>query len=67
MAAGRELPAPAVVIGTANEGEDVILYISPDRPDAWRRPEFMTLIGEFRSRGIHVLLSWNDKVGLLPA
>jgi len=56
-----------VVIGTANEGEDVILYISPDRSDAWRRPEFMTLIGEFRSRGIRVLLSCNDKVGLLPA
>ena len=55
-----------VVIGTVDDGEGVILYVSPDRPDAWRKPEFMQLIGEFRSRGIRVLLSCNDKVGPLP-
>ena len=56
-----------VVIGTVNDGEDIILYVSPDRPDAWKRPEFMQLIGEFRGRGVRVLLSCNDRVVALPA
>lgn len=51
-----------VVIGTANQGEDVILYVAPDRRDAWKHPEFLKLIGEFRAGGIKVLLSCNDEL-----
>jgi len=51
-----------VVIGTANDGEDIILYVAPDRRDAWKRPEFLKLIGEFRAGGIKVLVSCNDEL-----
>ena len=46
-----------VVIGTTNGGEDVVLYVTPERPDAWRRGEFGKLVGEFKGRGIKVLVS----------
>ena len=49
-----------VVIGTTNHGEDVVLYVSPERPDAWRRGEFARLVGEFKGRGIKVLVSCGD-------
>lgn len=49
-----------VVIGTTNHGEDVVLYVTPERPDAWRRGEFARLVGEFKGRGIKVLVSCGD-------
>ncbi|MGE5945296.1 MAG: YkgJ family cysteine cluster protein [Betaproteobacteria bacterium] len=51
-----------VVIGTANQGEDIILYVSEDRRDAWKRPDFLKLVNEFRARGIKVFVSCNDEV-----
>lgn len=41
-------------------GEDVVLYVTPERPDAWRRGEFARLVGEFKGRGIKVLVSCGD-------
>lgn len=49
-----------VVIGTANQGEDIVLYVTPDRADAWQQKEFAPLLGEFQRRGIAVSLSCND-------
>lgn len=51
-----------VVMGTANQGEDVILYVTPDRPDAWKHPAFGKLLAEFRGRGINVFVSCSDVV-----
>jgi hypothetical protein len=51
-----------VVIGTANEGEDVVLYVAPDRRDAWKNPEFLKLIDNFRAGGIKVWVSCNDEL-----
>jgi len=51
-----------VVIGTTNQGEDVVLYVSPDRPDAWKQGGFAQLVGEFRARRIRVLVSCGDKL-----
>ncbi len=49
-----------VVIGTANGGEDVILYLDPDRPDAWKRPAMQDFLRELHGRRIRVFLSSND-------
>lgn len=51
-----------VVIGTANQGDDVILYVTPDRPDAWKHARFKKLLAEFFSRGISVFVSCEDKL-----
>jgi hypothetical protein len=48
------------VIGTANQGEDIVLYVSPDRPDAWRQGEFARLVAEFQGKGIAVHVSCRD-------
>ena len=49
-----------VVIGTANQGEEIVLYVSPDRPDAWRQGEFAKLVAEFQGKGIAVHVSCRD-------
>lgn len=49
-----------VVIGTVNNGNEIVLYVPPDRPDAWQAPEFSTAIAQFYSRGIPVHVSCND-------
>jgi hypothetical protein len=49
-----------VVIGTANRGEDLILYVSPERPDAWKSGEFGRFVGAMKKRGVAVLVSCSD-------
>ncbi len=49
-----------VLIGTTNQGEDVVLYVSPERPDAWKHREFSGLLAEFQARGIRVMVSCGD-------
>jgi hypothetical protein len=51
-----------VLIGTTNQGEDVVLYVSPERPDAWKSREFSKLLSEFQTRGIPVMLSCGDSL-----
>jgi hypothetical protein len=49
-----------VVIGTTNHGEDMIFYVTPERPDAWSRGEFKQLVAEMRSRGVKMSVSLGD-------
>mgnify|MGYP007125367673 FL=1 len=51
-----------VVIGTANAGEEIVLYVTPDRPDAWQQKEFSPLLSEFQRRGVPVSVSCNEVV-----
>ncbi|WP_335342622.1 hypothetical protein, partial [Sedimenticola hydrogenitrophicus] len=43
-----------VVIGTANNGEDLILYVNSDRPDAWKQKGFSEFIAVMKTKGITV-------------
>ncbi|MBV5337758.1 MAG: hypothetical protein J0653_07465, partial [Deltaproteobacteria bacterium] len=51
-----------VVIGTTNNGEDVILYVTSDRPQAWKKGEFGKLITRWRSNGMTIFTSCRDVV-----
>ena len=51
-----------VVIGTANQGEDLILYVSPDRPDAWKRGELARFVLDMKRCGTAVMVSCNDEL-----
>lgn len=51
-----------VVIGTTNQGEEIVLYVSPDRPDAWKRGGFEKLVDELLSKGKTVWVSCEDKL-----
>jgi hypothetical protein len=66
MAAELRPDHSRVVAGTTNGGDDVVLYLDPDRPDAWQRPAMQTFIRELRGRGIRILLSRNDVLQHLP-
>ena len=41
-----------VLIGTTNQGEELVFYVTPDRPNAWNQGEFRKLVAEFRQRGV---------------
>lgn len=49
-----------VIMGTTNQGEDVVLYLSPDRPDAWRHGSMARLVAELQHKNVTVLLSCGD-------
>jgi len=49
-----------VVIGTTNQGEDLVLYVSPDRPDAWKRGAFGRFVATVKARGAAVVLSCGE-------
>ena len=49
-----------VVIGTINQGEDLVLYVSPDRPDAWQRGALARFVADMKRRGTAVMVSCND-------
>jgi len=66
MAAELRPDRSRIVVGTTNGGEDIVLYLDPDRPDAWQRPAMQAFIRELRGRGIRVLLSRNDLLQTLP-
>lgn len=51
-----------VVIGTVNNGNEVILYVEPAHQNAWREPAFSDALGLFCSRGIPVYVSCNDQI-----
>jgi hypothetical protein len=66
MAAELRPDRSRVVVGTTNGGDDVVLYLDPDRPDAWQRPAMQAFIRELRGRRIGILLSRNDVLQPLP-
>jgi len=43
-----------------------VLYLDPDRPDAWQRPAMQAFIRELRGRHVGILLSRNDVLQPLP-
>lgn len=52
-----------VVIGTTNGGEEVVLHVTPDRPDAWRRQAFRAgVLDELLRRGISVYVSCGERL-----
>jgi len=51
-----------VVIGVTNHGDDLVLYVSPDRPDAWKRGGIARFVAEMRAKGFAVLVSCGDAV-----
>lgn len=51
-----------VVVGTANDGEDLVLYVSPDQPDAWKRKRFYEFVSNMRKRGVSFSVSCGDSV-----
>lgn len=51
-----------VVIGTLNQGEDIVLYVSADRPDAWNRGEMGKLVSGLQARHIRVFISCRDNL-----
>lgn len=51
-----------VVIGTTNHGEDIVLYVSPDRPEAWKQGGFEKFVAELLSKKVTVLVSCGDKL-----
>jgi uncharacterized protein len=66
MAAELRPDRSRIVVGTSNGGDNVVLYVDPDRPDAWQRPAMQTFIRELRGRDIRILLSRNDVLQALP-
>jgi uncharacterized protein len=51
-----------VVIGVTNHGDDLVLYVSPDRPDAWKRGGIARFVAEMLAKGFTVLVSCGDEV-----
>ncbi len=51
-----------VLIGTANNGEDLILYVSPDRSDAWKHSEFSKFVTSMKAKGISISVSCGNKI-----
>jgi hypothetical protein len=49
-----------VVIGTTNGGEEMVFYVTPERPDAWNRGEFKKLVAEMRTRSVKMYVSLGD-------
>ena len=65
---GKPLPldlrpdASRVVIGTTNHGEDIVLHVSMDRPDAWQRGGIGKLVAEMLADGITVMVKCGEKL-----
>jgi hypothetical protein len=51
-----------VVIGVTNQGDDLVLYVSPDRPDAWQRGAMARFVAEMQSKGFPVMVCCDDRV-----
>lgn len=65
---GKPLPlelrpdSSRVVIGVTNGGDDLVLYVGPDRPDAWKRGGIGKFVAEMQAKGFTVLVSCGDEV-----
>ena len=51
-----------VVMGVTNQGDDLVLYVSPDRPDAWKRGGMVKLVEEMHAKGFTVIVSCGELV-----
>lgn len=51
-----------VIIGTTNQGNDIVLYVPPSRPDAWKHKNFAGLVSMFIAKGTPVFVSCGEKL-----
>ncbi len=51
-----------VVIGVTNQGDDLVLYVNPDRRDAWKRGATGKFVAEMRAKGFAVMVACEDQV-----
>jgi len=51
-----------VVIGVTNQGDDIVLYVSPDRPDAWKIGEMGRFVAEMRAKGFPVAVACGKRL-----
>ena len=51
-----------VVIGVTNKGDDIVLYVSPDRPDAWKRGGMGQFVAEMRAKGFPVAVACGNRL-----
>ena len=51
-----------VIMGVANGGDDLVLYVSPERPDAWKRGGIARVVAETRAKGFKVLVACAGRV-----
>ncbi|MFA5913867.1 MAG: hypothetical protein WC830_09965 [Burkholderiales bacterium] len=51
-----------VVLGVTNGGDDLVLYVDPDRPDAWKRGAMAKLVAEMRAKGFAVLVKCGERL-----
>jgi hypothetical protein len=62
MAAELRPDKSRVVVGTVNDGEDLVLYVSPDQPDAWKRKRFYEFVSDMKKRGVCFSVSCGDSI-----
>lgn len=62
LPAGTRPDKSHVVVGTLNEGNEIVLYVKPAHRDAWKAPAFAPALGLFVSRGVPVYVSCNDQL-----
>jgi len=60
--AAAEHDSSRVVIGVTNGGDNLVLYVSPDRPDAWKRGGIARFAAEMRAKGFTILVSCGEEV-----
>jgi len=51
-----------VVVGVTNGGDDLVLYVSPDRPDAWKRGAMGIFVAEMKAKGFAVMVGCNGRI-----
>jgi hypothetical protein len=51
-----------VVMSTTNGGEDIVLNVSPERPDAWKQGAMGKLVERMRADGLAVILKCGDRI-----
>ena len=51
-----------VVMGTLNQGNEVVLYVSKEEQNAWQAPAFSEAMGLFFARGIAVHVNCNEQL-----
>lgn len=51
-----------VVLGVTNQGDDLVLYVSSDRPDAWKRGAMARFVAEMQAKGFPVMVCCDDKM-----
>lgn len=51
-----------VVVGVTNGGDDLVLYVSPDRPDAWKRGAMGSFVAEMKAKGFAVMVGCDGRV-----